>query len=65
MLISELHGSRIPGEKRSMLRRPIGWIAAGLIALLLLALLISDKRSVPIFRVSLSGDARTLELAQS
>ena len=48
-----------------MLRRPIGWIAAGLIALLLLALLISDKRSVPIFRVSLSGDARTLELAQS
>jgi hypothetical protein len=48
-----------------MRRRPIGWIAAGLIALLLLALLISDKRSVPTFRASLAGDARTLELALS
>jgi hypothetical protein len=36
----ELQGPRIPREEGSRRRRPIGWIAAGLIALLLLALLI-------------------------
>lgn len=38
--MSELQGPRIPGEEGSRRRRPIGWIVAGLIALLLLALLI-------------------------
>lgn len=38
--MSELQGPRIPGEEGSRRRRPIGWIAAGIIALLLLALLI-------------------------
>jgi hypothetical protein len=38
--MSELQGPRIPGEERSRRRRPIGWIIAGLVALLLLALLI-------------------------
>jgi len=37
--MSELQRPRIPGEEGSKRRRPIGWIAAGLIALLLLALL--------------------------
>ena len=39
-LMRELQGPRIPREEGSRRRRPIGWIAAGLIALLLLALLI-------------------------
>jgi LPXTG-motif cell wall-anchored protein len=38
--MSELQGPRIPGEEGSRRRRPIGWIIAGLVALLLLALLI-------------------------
>ena len=38
--MSELQGPRIPREEGSRGRRPIGWIATGLIALLLLALLI-------------------------
>jgi len=38
--MSELQGPRLPGEEGSGRRKPIGWIVAGLVVLLLLALLI-------------------------